>query len=356
MNSPSKKTRNVLINLFTAVAISLVVNFSNFIFILAWSPSNEVQQTMRMMMRPSYGGFIIVEILFFILLAFILLSISTTRLRWKKESSGFVIRVLICLAITMLFYFLAPKMNRMGELIMQMNARRFIDPTLILKCSLTLIVALLYGKIYDLIYQRQNILYENEVLKNENLQATYSSLVNQINPHFFFNSLNSLSMLVRGKQNDKALDYIDRLSDSFRYIIRNGHTDITTLGEELKFLDAYTYMLDIRYEGKIFFETDIDPKYESWRIPKLSLQPLVENAVKHNSITRSSPLTIAIRTANDTVIVSNPVKPRIETSAGTGTGLKNLAARYALLTGREITVRDEEGVFEVTLPLTAPTA
>ena len=352
MQLAAKKPRVVLINLLTAIAISLVVNFFFFITIIAnYSSSNNPPQ---MWFNPHMQGwYITLQVLYFVLFAFILLSVCTTRVKTRKGSSGFVIRLVICIAIAVVVYFLTPRLTRGGDLILnfQRSPHRMLDAMLVLQCSLTLVVAMLYGKIFDLIYQKQNIQLENEVLKNETLQATYNSLVNQTNPHFFFNSLNSLAMLVREKHNEKALEYIDRLSDSFRYILQNGQIDMTTLDEELKFLEAYTYMLDIRYDGKIFFDIAVDPRYRPWRLPTLSIQPLIENAVKHNSITKSKPFTISIRTDGDAVIVSNPISPKIDKDNGTGIGLSNLSARYALLTGKEITVRNDGEVFEVVLPL-----
>lgn len=351
----TKKPRVVVTNFLTAIAISLIVNFFYFVNIIAtYSSSNNPPQ----MWHNPYmqGWYITLQVLYFMLFAFVLLSVCTTRINTRR--SEFMIRLVICTVIALAFYFLAPRIGRSGDLFLnfQRPPHRMLDSMLILQCALTLVVAMLYSKIFDLIYQKQNIQLENEVLKNENLQATYNSLVSQTNPHFFFNSLNSLAMLVREKHNDKALEYIDRLSDSFRYILQNGQVDMTTLDEELKFLKAYTYMLDIRYEGKIFFNIDVDPKYLLWRIPSLSLQPLIENAVKHNSITKSKPLHIDIRTADDAVVVSNEISPKIDKDHGTGIGLNNLSARYSLLTGREIGIRNDGRVFEVALPLKPPTA
>ncbi len=353
----TKKSRVVLINLLTAAAISMVVNFFYFVNIIAtYSSGGDPSQ---MWQNPyMQGWYITLQMIYFMLFAFILLSVvSTARFGTRKGDSKFWVRLIVCTAIALVFFFLTPRIVRGGDLAGELvfnferPPRRILDPTLILQCALTLVVVMLYDKILALIYQKQNIQLENEVLKNENLQATYNSLVNQTNPHFFFNSLNSLAMLVREGHNDKALEYIDRLSDSFRYILQNGQVDMTTLDEELKFLEAYTYMLDIRYDGKIFFDKEIDPRYRSWQIPALSLQPLIENAVKHNTITLSKPMHICIRTADNAVVVSNEISPKIDKDHGTGIGLNNLSARYALLTGKEITIISDGRKFEVILPL-----
>lgn len=296
------------------------------------------------------------QMAYFFIIGFILISVATYDPR-KKIGRHYSVRLLLCFAISILAYFLAPRVNLGGEIVstFRFPPHDMYDPTLVLKCSLLFIVAALYGKIYELISQRQNMMIENEKLKTENLQATYSTLINQMNPHFFFNSLNSLSMLVREQHNKQALTYIDHLSDTFRYILQNGSTGSITLEEELKFTDAYKYLLQIRYEGKLFINFNVDTSYLAWTLPSLTLQPLLENAVKHNTITKSEPLRIDIATdGKGNIRVTNTFNPKMDKGEGTGIGLKNLSERYRLLMGKDITVIHNEEEFTVILPLTKP--
>ncbi|MDE5709145.1 MAG: histidine kinase, partial [Alistipes sp.] len=212
----------------------------------------------------------------------------------------------------------------------------------------------LYSWIYVLISQQQAVEMENERLKNENLTTRYNMLVGQINPHFFFNSLNSLAMLVREKHDEKALVYIDQLSYTFRYIIQNGQNTLITLGEELDFIEAYGYLFKIRYADKFFFDVDVPDAYRGWMLPALSLQPLVGNAVKHNAITRSNPLRIAVRVVGEWLEVSNPKAPKLEPEPSTGIGLENLRNRVRLITGRDIEIIDTAEEFTVRVPLQTP--
>ncbi|MDE6778610.1 MAG: histidine kinase, partial [Alistipes sp.] len=221
-------------------------------------------------------------------------------------------------------------------------------------CSFALVVTLLYGCIDLLIRQRQEIALENEQLKTENLSTRYNMLVSQINPHFFFNSLNSLAMLVRERDAEKALTYIDQLSYTFRYIIQNGQNTLSTLDEELKFADAYGYLFRIRYADKLFIDVDVEERLRSWRLPALSLQPLIGNAVKHNAITKAHPLHVSIRTEDGWLVVSNPKQPKLDPEPSTGIGLKNLADRSRLITGRSISIENGETIFTVRIPLTEP--
>ncbi|MBP3356778.1 MAG: histidine kinase [Rikenellaceae bacterium] len=310
--------------------------------------------------RPSDELMFSLQLIYYFLMAFILISIITAKAQMNNSMKIFMKRVFYCLVVGVILYCMAPVIQwrgRGGDIVMNIAGDRRLDGILILKFSFTFVVAVLYGRLYELIYQKQAMLIENEQLKNENLLTRYNILVSQINPHFLFNSLNSLSMLVREKQEQKALTYIDQLSYTFRYIIQNGQNMMTSLSDEMKFLEAYKYLLEIRYADKLFFDIEVDEsRYGSWLLPSLSLQPLIENAVKHNSITRAKPLRISIRTEGATLVVSNPLRPKMEAEHGTGIGLRNLNSRWSLLTGQEMEVRQSAESFSVALPLTPPAA
>ena len=297
--------------------------------------------------KPNTTSQTALQIICYALLMFIVLTIVTRVSRketlWKRYFLPYSISLLIVVA----FFFAAPALGIKADI-----PRNSLDIVLMLKCMFVYVVAVLYARIYDLLYQRQRIEIKNEQLKTENLSTRYSALVSQISPHFLFNSLNSLSMLVREKHNEKALTYIDRLSHVFRYIIQNGQNTLSTVADELQFLDSYRYLLEVRYAEKLFFEIDIDPSYMERQMPSLALQPLIENAVKHNTITRSKPLTISIYTKDGAIVVSNPVIPKIEAEVSTGIGLKNLSSRWLMITEKDIEVIHTETTFEVRLPLT----
>ena len=205
-----------------------------------------------------------------------------------------------------------------------------------------------------MLLKQQQIQIENEHLRTENLQTRYNMLLGQISPHFFFNSLNSLSMLVREKSDEKALEYIDQLSYTFRYIIQNGQNTISTLEEEIEFARAYGELFKVRYADKLFFDIEIDSTYNDYTLPSLTLQPLIGNAVKHNSITRKQPFHISIRTEGAVLVVSNPKVPKLEPEPSTGIGLQNLRSRWQLTTGQNFEIRESDTEFIVRLPLTKP--
>jgi LytS/YehU family sensor histidine kinase len=161
-------------------------------------------------------------------------------------------------------------------------------------------------------------------------------------------------MLVREGDDERALKYIEQLSYTFRYIIQNGQASITTLKEELEFARSYAFLFKIRYADKLFFEFDVDAKYEGWTLPALSLQPLIGNAVKHNSITTKRPLRVYIRIVDGVLEIENEKAPKLDVEPSTGIGLQNLNSRWQIIAGRSIEVVEDDKRFMVRLPLEKP--
>ena len=303
---------------------------------------------------PSKMTELLLQLFYYLVVSFVMLSILTS-VRRNYSMSRFVRRCLWCCVAAAALYCVAPVTEwHTGRIGLNFMSGRMFDYMLLLKCSFAVVASMLYGRIYVLISQRQAVVVENERLKNENLTTRYNMLVGQINPHFFFNSLNSLAMLVREKHDQKALTYIDQLSYTFRYIIQNGQSMLMTLDEELKFLEAYSYLFKIRYADKLFFDIDVDEKYLGWKLPAFSLQPLIDNAVKHNSITRTKPFHISVRTEEGLLVVSNPKVPKLEPEPSTGIGLENLRNRWNLITGSDIEIADDGATFSVRMPLQNP--
>jgi len=306
--------------------------------------------------RPSKTTELALQLFYYLVVSFIMLSILTS-VRRRYTPGRFVRHCIWCVLAAAALYMVAPVTEwRSGRIMLNCMGDHIFDYMLLLKCSFAVAVSMLYGWVYVLNSKQQAVVMENERLKNENLTTRYNMLVGQINPHFFFNSLNSLAMLVREKHDEKALTYIDQLSYTFRYIIQNGQSTLMTLDEELKFVEAYSYLFKIRYADKLFFDIDIEEKYRTWTLPALSLQPLIGNAVKHNTITRSKPFHISIRTENGWLVVSNPKVPKLEPEPSTGIGLENLRNRWHLITGRDIEIIDTDKEFVVRMPLHTPLA
>ena len=310
--------------------------------------------------RPKLNEEFTIQLIYYFVLSLLMMTIMT--IRFDVNNFSYRRYLLRCGAVVLamcILYFAAPLTDwRTGRIVFvfQRPPMMMVEWMVILKCMVALIVAILYGRIYGMLFEQQKILLENEHLRNENLQTRYNMLLGQISPHFFFNSLNSLSMLVREKDEPKALAYIDQLSYTFRYIIQNGQNTTTTLAEEIDFAQAYGELFKVRYADKLFFEIDINPTLKEWTLPALSLQPLIGNAVKHNTITRKHPLYVSIRTEGTTLVVSNAKQAKIEPEPSTGIGLKNLRSRWQLINGLDIEIIDSETEFVVRMPLQRPKA
>ena len=189
----------------------------------------------------------------------------------------------------------------------------------------------------ELKLREQNLIFQNETLKS------------QVNPHFLFNSLNTLSSLV-GTQPELAEQFIQKLSSIYRYILENGTKDKVTLKVELDFIQDYFFLHKIRDNGKIELEIAVtDP--EKNEILPVSLQILVENAIKHNKATIQEPLKISIHSEPGIILVCNNLQKMATIMKSTGIGLKNLSARTKLVSGRDIEVEEKLNTFVVKLPL-----
>ncbi len=198
-------------------------------------------------------------------------------------------------------------------------------------------------------YKRNQTLIINQNLMKENIKTRYQALKNQLDPHFLFNSLNTLNGLI-GIDDDKAHEYVDNLSSVFRYTLRS--KTICTLSEEIEFVNSYVNLLKIRYGDNLVVRYNIEEKYRNYYIIPVSLQLLVENAIKHNIISNKKPLFILIETtANDTIIVQNIINPRSKESDGSGVGLANITNRYSILFHKTINITNKNGVFTVEIPL-----
>ncbi|MCD8043791.1 MAG: histidine kinase [Tannerellaceae bacterium] len=223
---------------------------------------------------------------------------------------------------------------------------------LILQFLIAWLIPVLTGHIYGLTMVQQEAEKEMEKLRSENLQSRVEALSNQINPHFFFNSLNGLTALVSAKRNEETLEYVTKLSNIFRYILQSDKRGLVRLEEELAFLDAYRYLLEVRYSGKLCFAVRVDPAQQGCQLPVLSLLPLVENVVKHNIIDSEHKMMVEIFTDEcGRLTVTNPLYRKFQPESSHGIGLGNLSARYKLLMGADIEVKEAVDRFTVVLPL-----
>ena len=220
-----------------------------------------------------------------------------------------------------------------------------------MQAFITILITFLITAIHELIYfYNQWIMnFSRSVkLEKDSIAAKYETLKTQINPHFLFNSLNSLVNMV--DDNPKAVDYIQNLSEFLRYMLANRDKDLVYLKDELQVLNNYFELQKSRFGDNLRIESDVPEKYSLYTIPPLVLQMLVENCIKHNIISREKPLKIHLYVKKDYMFVKNNLQRKTEVDS-TGQGIKNIRERYRYFTGKEVSVKENENDFIVSVPL-----
>lgn len=221
------------------------------------------------------------------------------------------------------------------------------------KAFILSLVIFTLAQLYAAVVRKQELEKEYERLKNESLQSKLLALNNQINPHFFFNTLNSLYSLINEDRKERSLQYVENLSLVFRYILQSDKRETVTLQDELNFLDTYYDMLAVKYGGKLTFDINIPEEARQYRIPVLSILPLIENVIKHNEISSRNPMQIRLYMSQGSLVVENPKHEKLDAVERVGIGLKNLDNRFQLLFSKSIIVDNGEATFSVSLPLSA---
>lgn len=198
---------------------------------------------------------------------------------------------------------------------------------------------------------------ESEMVRRSNverakIQAELDALRNQIDPHFMFNSLNTLSHLIE-REPARALEFNDHLADIYRYILANKSRDLVLLAEEIKFLQDYYALMKIRYGNAVAFTIDLPSGIlDKYLLPPISLQIPAENAIKHNEFSDEMPLLVSLTWASGPgILFSNGKVPKKQMRPSTGIGLDNLDNRYQLITGKRIEIRNDLNTFQVFMPL-----
>lgn len=190
-------------------------------------------------------------------------------------------------------------------------------------------------------------------LKEENFQAKYEVLKQQINPHFLFNSLNILKGMIR-TGNEDAEEYLIKLADVYRYILQSNAKEEVVLADELLMLESYHYMLKNRFRDAIDLTIDLSPETRRSVLPPLTFQMLMENCVKHNILTQSRKLHVSVTEQSGMVVFQNNLQPKQSLQSDSHIGLENLTRRYEHLCGQPLRVEQNNQFFTVFLPIILP--
>lgn len=222
---------------------------------------------------------------------------------------------------------------------------------LILAVTFGAILLLAFSIGFSFFFNWQNSLLEQERLKQEKLKADYQVLQNQINPHFLFNNLNVLIAEIR-QDKDNAIRFVEHFSEVYRYVLQSKNKELVDLETEMEFAESYCYLHTIRYGDSLRFQWHVDKKYLNRMLPPLTLQVLIENAVKHNIISSSKPLNIEIFTDGENrLVVKNNLQRKSSVQKSTGLGLSNILHRYEILTTQKVLIDEGDNYFTVSVPL-----
>lgn len=216
---------------------------------------------------------------------------------------------------------------------------------------IALVILLTAGLLYWYIKSREQNLKKLQKLEQEKIQFQFQVLRNQVNPHFLFNSFNTLISFI---EDDPALavDYVENLSSFFRNIVNYRDQDVISLEEEIGILKTYFYLQQKRHGQNLTLNISISEDQQKLIfIPPLTLQLLIENAIKHNAVSIETPLEIMVYLKKDRLVVSNNINPKITREPGTGTGLQNIVKRYNLLSSENVSVVNDGINFTISLPI-----
>ncbi|HMK03985.1 MAG TPA: histidine kinase [Ferruginibacter sp.] len=216
--------------------------------------------------------------------------------------------------------------------------------------GITLIAMIIWEGDY-IFKQWKESLTENEKYTHLGLQSEFDMLKSQVNPHFLFNCFNTLSSLIT-EDRKKAEIFLNELSKVYRYLLRNNEDGMSTVKNEIQFIRSYFELLKTRHGEAVHLHLDIDKRYDDYLLPSLSLQMLVENAVKHNALSKNYPLQIEVfTTVGNKLVVNNNIQQRKQKAPSGEVGLKNIRLKYELLNQHGFQVMNDGKNFTAVLPL-----
>jgi hypothetical protein len=204
--------------------------------------------------------------------------------------------------------------------------------------------------VFFFIRSREKRLKREENLQKEKILFQFETLKSQVNPHFLFNSFSTLSAII-DEDKEMALDYVQKLSVFFRNILEYRDKSVITLKEEIELADTYYYLQKKRYGDNFSLKINVPNEFLATLIPPLTLQMILENAVKHNIISAEKPLSISITVNDGFLVISNPVQAKKNAVPSIGIGLPNIRNRYRLLINKEIEIIISESEYKVLLPI-----
>jgi len=258
-----------------------------------------------------------------------------------------VIEVLAILAYTNLFSWITYSLIIHFNLVPKGEADQNLGLDIVFTNLITFLITALHEAVFFYRQWKYNF-SKSTRLEKDNIEAKYETLKSQINPHFIFNSLNSLISMV--DENPKAKDYIQNLSEFLRYVIKSRDRELVLVRDELTMLTKYINLQQSRFGKNLKVDIDVPEQTYHYSVPPLVLQMLLENCIKHNIISKEKPLTISIYSNHEHLVIENTLQPKPEVTS-TGLGLPNITERYAFFTSGEVKIEQTHHLFKVSIPL-----
>ncbi|MFZ4928450.1 sensor histidine kinase [Chryseobacterium sp. Mn2064] len=263
----------------------------------------------------------------------------STRFFNKKLGISLSIGIVVMAAIVLIHHILFPKYG-FNTMVVMYEFRGIL-----INLTIYMFLYLLYQT-----YNSQQIKFELEQIRTDNLNAQYELLKQQINPHFLFNSLNTLKSMIDIKDESSG-DFVVRLADFYRFTLDNRKMDLIPLKKELAILDAYVFLLTSRFEDGIEFKIDIQEDILNSYIPPFTLQLLCENCIKHNVVSLANPLIIRLYSDREYIVIENNFQPKNIPQESAGIGIENIRERYKHFAEKEMTILHNDTSFTVKLPI-----
>jgi len=344
-----KKNRRyaLLVLLISALLVSVLFNLRIFLWVLENGYTREIRP------RLEYHWFnFIIEFVVFFLAGLLNYSWIESLMHRFSIRRGRIPMVVLCNLLVFFILILPGKLFHSWYFLGRYENKEIefeIQNFLVINISVFLL-AIVVANLLLLMKKMRIAEQENIRLVEEKSKAELSTLKEQLSPHFFFNTLSTLSSIVRNEKKELGLEFIGEISKTYHYTLASKQ-DLVSLKEELDFLHSYLFLLKKRFGEKLSFSQELPDDLLASKIPPMSLQLLVENAIQHNVITKETPLHIRIFAEGEMICVENKLQEKESGVHSFGIGLQNLSTRYRLLSQKDIIITKDKQKFGVKLPL-----
>jgi hypothetical protein len=339
----SQSSRYFLYAFLVSVAIGILIHLDGFLEWLAPMDSSFTRRRSFENLMMVFTTSSMVAFGTFTINYFILKPLDTRKGYGIRRSVTAVIVTLLSVYILSDVFFGLVHVAEGGSFSLDFNLKYFLKDIIV--------SSIILGGLFSIktIYDKQRIEVENEKLIRENLESRYEALKSQVSPHFLFNSLSALKTLI-GEDPETARGYLDHMADVLRNTLQKRFDKTVTVEDELNLLNSYLFLIQMRFGEHLEVNISVNSSHFQQRLPHLSLQTLVENAVKHNVISHRHHLIIDIYAEGDGLVVRNTLNKKQTPEDGTGFGLPNLISQYKLMNGAELQISKTEKYFKVALP------